>query len=129
MLESESPTQRTPRWVDHPPYFRDHGWIFASFVRKGRMPIWTAEHFQRITRPIVEKVIGKMSAPLGWHTFRRSLASILVNNGENVKVVQDQLRHANVRVTLELFAQSMREEQRAAHSRVVEMVLPKTRQK
>jgi integrase len=30
----------------------------------------------------------------GWHTFRRSLASILQPKGEQVKVVQELLRHS-----------------------------------
>lgn len=31
---------------------------------------------------------------IGWHTFRRSYASMLKANGEDVKVVQELLRHA-----------------------------------
>ncbi len=105
-------------------YRKDDDWMFASTVRSGRQPVRLGTHFQRYIRPVVEKIIGKQDDMLGWHSFRSSLATLLVANGENVKVVQDQLRHHNVRVTLELYAKSVREDQKAAHERVVAQVMP-----
>jgi site-specific recombinase XerD len=39
---------------------------------------------------------------IGWHTFRHSLASLLGQNDENVEVVQELLRHATTRITMEV---------------------------
>ncbi len=36
-----------------------------------------------------------------WHTFRHSYATQLKSKGEDVKVVQESLRHANNRITLD----------------------------
>jgi site-specific recombinase XerD len=38
---------------------------------------------------------------VGWHTFRHSYSTLLIANGKNVKVVQELMRHANSRSTLE----------------------------
>jgi integrase len=43
---------------------------------------------------------------IGWHTFRHSLATLLGHNGENVKVVQELLRHATTRITIEVYQQA-----------------------
>jgi integrase len=63
--------------------------------------------------------------PIGWHTFRRSLATLLISNGENVKVTQSQLRHTTPKITLELYAQAVSPDQHKAHAKVVKMVVPK----
>jgi integrase len=39
---------------------------------------------------------------MSWHTFRHTFSSILKSNGEDVKVVQELLRHSTSRMTLEL---------------------------
>jgi site-specific recombinase XerD len=36
----------------------------------------------------------------GWHTFLHTYATFLKGNGEDVKVVQKLMRHANIPVTL-----------------------------
>ncbi len=79
-------------------------------------------------RQVIEKITGLKSskqAPIGWHTLRRSLATLLISNGENVKVVQSQLRHTTPKITLELYAQTVSADQHKAHAKVVKMMLPK----
>ena len=60
---------------------------------------------------------------MGWHTFRHSLATNLRSLGVDVKVAQDLLRHANSRITLDIYTQAVSEQKRDACSRVVEMML------
>jgi site-specific recombinase XerD len=43
---------------------------------------------------------------IGWHTFSRTYSSTLIANGENVKVVQELMRHASSRFTLEVYTQA-----------------------
>jgi site-specific recombinase XerD len=47
----------------------------------------------------------------------------LVANGENVKVVQEMMRHASSRFTL-VYSQARKAAKRHAQQRVVQMVLP-----
>lgn len=42
---------------------------------------------------------------IGSHTFRHSVGTLLNTNGENIKAIQELLRHANSRVTLEFYVQ------------------------
>jgi integrase len=65
------------------------------------------------------------SPNIGWHTFRHSYASQLKANGEDVKVVQESLRHANSRITLDTYTQASTPAKRRAQTKVVEMIFPK----
>ena len=43
---------------------------------------------------------------IDWHTFRHTYFSTLIANGENVKVVQELMRNASSRFTLEVYTQA-----------------------
>jgi site-specific recombinase XerD len=57
---------------------------------------------------------------VGWHTFRHTYSTLLVGNGENVKVVQELMRHAKAWTTLDLYTQARLVAKRQAQKRVVE---------
>src|SRR5437588_7272401 len=61
---------------------------------------------------------------VGWHTFRRSFSTILIANGENVKVVQELMRHSNCRCTLEIYSQARIQSKRDAQHRVIQLIVP-----
>jgi integrase len=42
------------------------------------------------------------SEKIGWRTFRHTFGTLLKANGEDVKAVQEILRHANSRIMLEV---------------------------
>lgn len=114
-------------WREHTPYRSDEDWIFASPHYHGKTPYTYQILFRRYILPVIERVSGLQSskqAPIGWHTLRRSLATLLISNGENVKVTQSQLRHTTPKITLELYAQAVSADQQKAHKKVVRMVLP-----
>jgi integrase len=52
---------------------------------------------------------------------------LLRANGEDVKVVQELLRHANSRITLDIYTQAMTPAKRQAQSKIIEMILPQGR--
>lgn len=115
-------------WREHTPYRADADWIFASPFYHGRTPYTYQILFRRHILPVIEKITGLKStkqAPIGWHTLRRSLATLLITNGENVKITQSQLRHTTPKLTLELYAQTVSADQHKAHAKVVSMVLLK----
>ena len=53
---------------------------------------------------------------VGWHTFRHTYSSLLRQLGVDVKVQQELLRHADVRTTLNVYTQAVREYMREANS-------------
>lgn len=57
-------------------------------------------------------------------SFRRTFATLLKGTGEDVKTVQELVRHANRRLTLDVYAQALTSAKRAAHLKVVEMIGP-----
>jgi integrase len=59
-----------------------------------------------------------LAKKIGWHTFRRSLATLLGSEKEAVKVIQELMRHADPRLALELYAQGEEEAKRAAQQHV-----------
>ena len=56
---------------------------------------------------------------------RHTYTTLLTQNNEEVKVVQELLRHANSRITLDLYAQAGMPNKRLAQSKLVRMVLNK----
>ena len=60
----------------------------------------------------------------GWHTFRHTFGTFLNANGENPKVIQELLRHATLKVTMDTYVQAVSDEKRNAQSKVVKMLLP-----
>jgi integrase len=63
---------------------------------------------------------------IGWHSFRRTFATLLKGTGEDVKTVQELMRHANSRLTLDVYVRTLTPAKRAAHLKVVEMIRPRT---
>ena len=93
-------------------YPTDKDWVLASPTTNGRNPIWLDIVLQHYIRPVLKD--AGITKTVGWHTFRRSLATLLATRGENVKVVQELLRHANSSTTLELYQQADADAKRAA---------------
>jgi integrase len=50
---------------------------------------------------------------------------MLVANGENVKVIQELMRHASGRSILEIYSQARSADKRAAQQRVMQMIFRK----
>jgi integrase len=46
-------------------------------------------------------------------------------NGEDIKTIQELLRHSNYKVTADVYTQAMTKAKRQAQSRVVRMILPR----
>jgi len=69
----------------------------------------------------IAKQLG-INKRIGWHTFRHTFSTLLKSNGEDVKVVQELLRHST---SLDTYTQALSPDKRAAQSRVVGM-RPKT---
>jgi integrase len=103
-------------WRKLSPYPSDEDWVFASPAKEGKAPVWLDVVMQRYIKPAALK--AGIAKRIGWHTFRRSLASILAAEGENVKVVQELLRHANASITMELYQQAGADAKRQAQEHI-----------
>lgn len=97
-------------------------WVFASPSMRGKQPYWLDNLMKRYIRPAARK--AGIHKNIGWHTFRHTFGTLLKANGEDVKTVQELLRHANSRITLDVYTQAVNSTKRAAQSKVVRMILP-----
>jgi integrase len=109
-------------WKETSTYSKSDDWIFASPHTRGKYPFWPDIVLQKIIRPAALR--AGITKRIGWHAFRHSYSSLLVANGENVKVVQELMRHASSRVTLEVYSQARNAAKRQAQERVVQMIVP-----
>jgi len=105
------------------PYQQPTDWVFASAEMKGKQPWWPDTMWRRYGKPAV--TAAKITKRVAFHTFRHTYTTLLTQNNEDVKVVQELLRHANSRITLDLYAQAGMAGKREAQRKVVEMVLKK----
>jgi integrase len=111
-------------WRLQSPYPTDEDWVFASPHSGGKLPYWPGSLYKAHLEQAAKEV--GIVGHFGWHTFRNTYATVLKGNGEDVKVVQEIMRHANISVTLNIYAQAITQSKRDAQSRVVE---PAARQK
>ncbi len=103
-------------WRDHTPYNQDDDWVFASPFTNGNRPYWPDSALKDHIKPAAAK--AGITKRVGWHTFRHSLASFLGQQGEDVKTVQELLRHATSRITQDVYLQGSTEAKRSALNRV-----------
>ena len=115
------------RWRRQSDYASDDDYVFASETMKGKQPYWPDNLMKRHIRPVAKA--NGINKNIGWHTFRHSFGTLLKANGEDVKTVQELLRHANSRITLDVYTQALSTNKRAAQSKVVRMMVSDMGQK
>lgn len=69
----------------------------------------------------IARAVG-ITKKIGWHTFRHTCATLLRASGADIKVVQELLRHASCRVTLDTYTQAVTEQKRAAQNKIAGLV-------
>jgi integrase len=91
-------------WRNETMYPTNDDFVFPSFRLKGLKPpranMLVADHLQPAARK------AGISGQIGFHTLRRTLASALVANGSDVRLVQELLRHSNPLITLDAYTRS-----------------------
>jgi integrase len=97
------------RWHQETPYSKPEDWVFPSTKLKGKKPMSASITAGDKIRPAAIKA-GIRLVPgqrFGFHNFRHSLATFLINRGKNTKTVQELMRHTKVTTTLELYSQAI----------------------
>jgi integrase len=109
-------------WRGRCPYNQEQDYVFASLAKYGAQPLWPSSAMSNHIRPAA-KLAGILKH-VRWHVFRHSFATLLKGNGEDVKTVQESLRHADSKVTLDTYTQGLMPVKRKAQRKVFEMIVP-----
>jgi integrase len=114
-------------WYRETPYRRPEDYVFASNSsragrKRGKQPFWLSTVMRYYIQPVVRRL--GIDKRVTWHTFRRTYTTLLHANGEDVKVVQELLRHGSAKITMDVYAQAQMSAKREAQRKVVEMVRP-----
>lgn len=109
-------------WRQRCAYNQALDWVFASPAKNGTQPYWPSSIYRVYLKPVLEDDL-KIKEPVGWHTLRHSLGTLMKANGEDVKTIQETLRHANFKVTMDVYTQAITEVKRSAHNRVVRQIM------
>jgi integrase len=97
-------------------YRSDNDYLFPSIAKNGSRPIQPDMILKRHIRPALERIGVKKR--IGWHSFRHGLATMLRQKGVDIKTAQEMLRHANSRITADIYQQCVSDEKRQAQDLV-----------
>jgi len=103
-------------WKENTNYAAHDDWVFASPRLKGKSSRRPDVVLAKVVQPAALRAGIKKG--IGWHTFRHTYSTTLIANGENVKVVQELMRHANSRCTLDVYSQARVTAKREAQQRI-----------
>jgi integrase len=113
--------EQLKRWRSVTLYSADIDYLFPSVRKNGSQPITPDMILRRHIRPALQRT--GVTKHIGWHSFRHGLETMLWQQGVDLKTAQELLRHANPRITLEIYQQAVSEEKRAAQNLAVRGLL------
>jgi integrase len=106
-------------WRKKSEYRTEDDFLFPSVRLNGRFPLSPDTVLKKFIRPALVRA-GVTWKTIGWHSFRHSLATNLRSLGVDVKLAQELLRHANSRITLDVYTRAVSAQKREASGRVLE---------
>jgi integrase len=112
-------------WKKETCYTQPEDWVFASERVQGRMPPWADTLLDRFLQPAAKR--AGIKKWVGFHTFRHTYSTLLKANNEDVKVVQELMRHANISTTMNIYTKALTPAKREAQSRVVDVLMDRSR--
>ncbi len=108
-------------WRGQTDYREQKDWIFASPQALGTRPYWPDAVLKRHVLPAAKR--AGIEKHLGWHSFRRTLATLLQSSGASVKTTQELLRHSSPVMTLGVYAKAVTADKRNAQDAIAAMFL------
>jgi integrase len=109
-------------WRKESPYPGVDDFILPSVRLEGKQPLSPDTLLKKIIQPAVIRA-GIKGKAIGWHSLRYSLATNLRAAGVDLKTAQELLRHANSRITLDVYTRAISATKREANNLVMTMVL------
>ena len=106
-------------WRRQTEYAEPGNWVFASPLAMGQKPYWPDAVLKRHVLPAAQRAF--ITKRIGWHTFRRTLATLLQSSGASVKTTQDLMRHASPGITIGVYAKAVTADKRQAQDTIASL--------
>ena len=113
--------QQLAEWRKASKWDGDDDYLFPSIRHNGKHPVAPDSILKNYIRPALKEL--KINKRIGWHSSRHGLGTMLRQQGVDLKTAQELLRHANARITMELYQQSVSEEKHSANALAVRGLL------
>ena len=101
-------------WKAASHYRSGKDYLFPSVFKNGKRPLQPDMILKNHIWPALERM--GVEKRIGWHSFRHGMADLLRRNRVDLKTAQELLRHANPRILLDIYQQTVTEERRAAQA-------------
>lgn len=98
-------------------FARADAYVFGTLDGSPRNPISTSQMFSRRVDKARQKLGSDALPAIGMHGLRHTHATILLENGENPKVVQERLGHSTITTTMDVYSHVTPTMQKAAVDR------------
>ena len=108
-------------WRQESAYTRPEDWVWASPSKQGRQPLWLSTVMRYYIQPATRR--AGISKKIGWHTFRHTFSSLVNSLGVDAKVVQELLRHASFKTTMDVYTQVLEAPKRQAQRELAGLIM------
>jgi integrase len=108
-------------WRQESVYTAPTDWVWASPQKKGRQPLWLATVMRYYIQPAARR--AGITKKIGWHTFRHTFSTLIKSLGVDAKVVQELLRHASFKTTMDGYTQALEAPKRQAQAALANLIM------
>jgi integrase len=99
----------------------DSDWVWASPQKCGRQPLWLATVMRYYIQPAARR--AGINKKIGWHTFRHTFSTLIKSLGTDAKVVQELLRHASFKTTIDGYTQALETPKCQAQAALADLIM------
>ena len=108
-------------WRQESMYTGPQDWVWASPHRKGRQPLWLSTIMRYYIQPAAKR--AGIQKNVGWHTFRHTFSTLIKSLGVDAKVVQELLRQASFKTTMDGYTQALEQPKRQAQEQLADLIM------
>jgi integrase len=121
VVMDEHIAQALMAWRQESVYTAPHDWVWASPQKEGRQPLWLATIMRYYIQPAAKR--AGINKKIGWHTFRHTFSTLIKSLGVDAKVVQELLRHASFKTTMDGYTQALEAPKRQAQAALADLIM------
>lgn len=108
-------------WRQESVYTAPGDWVWASVHKQGTQPLWLSTIMRYYIQPAARR--GGINKNIGWHTFRHTFSTLIKSLGVDAKVLQELLRHASFKTTMDGYTQALEPPKRQAQQALADLIM------